>query len=183
MNNTFYLFCIIILFSCKNDYTPKPWGYPRLDLPIQSTQLFKSDCPYNFLKPNYCDLNFKYKNECWFDIEFKDYNAKVHMSYKKINNNLNIYTEDCRLLAYKHAQVAEAISEQVFINDSSQVYGMVYTFNGKTATPLQFYISDSLNHFVRGALYFNTPQSDSISPISNFIKNDIYRIIESWEWK
>jgi len=32
-------------------------------------------------------------------------------------------------------------------------------------------------------LYFNTPQSDSIYPISNFIKNDIYRIIEGWEWK
>ena len=54
----------------------------------------------------------------------------------KIYNNINIYTEDSRLLAYKHAQVAEAISEQVFINDSSQVYGMVYTFNGRTATPL-----------------------------------------------
>ena len=183
MNNKFYLLFIIILYACNNDYSPKPRGFYRIDLPVQSAKLFYSDCPYIFLKPVYSNINFNYKDECWFDLEFKEYNAKVHMSYKKINNNLNIYTEDSRLLAYKHAQVAEAISEQVFINDSSQVYAMVYTFNGKTATPLQFYISDSLNHFVRGALYFNTPQSDSIYPISNFIKNDIYRIIEGWEWK
>ena len=44
-------------------------------------------------------------------------------------------------------------------------------------------LNSSLNHFVRGALYFNSAQNDSITPITNFIKDDIYRIIESWEWK
>ena len=105
------------------------------------------------------------------------------MSYKTLNNDLNEYTEDSRSLAYKHAQIAEAISEQVFLKDSLNVYGMVYTFQGNTATPMQFYLTDSLNHFVRGALYFNSAQNDSITPISNFVKEDIYRIIESWEWK
>ena len=39
---------------------------------------------------------------------------------------------------------------------------MVYTFQGSTATPMQFYLTDSLNHFVRGALYFNSAQNDSL---------------------
>jgi hypothetical protein len=59
----------------------------------------------------------------------------------------------------------------------------VYSFQGNTATPLQFFLTDSANHFVRGALYFNTAVNDSIIPISNFIKDDIYAIIESWKWE
>ena len=183
MSNKLYLFCALIFIACNNNYTPKPWGYSRFDLPEQNTTLFESSCPYSFQQPNYSYNNFKYENECWFDLEFKDFNGKVHMSYKHLKGDLNKYTEDSRLLAYKHAQIAEAISEQVFIKDSLKVYGMVYTFQGSTATPMQFYLTDSLNHFVRGALYFNSAQNDSITPITNFIKDDIYRLIESWEWK
>lgn len=183
MSNKFFLISLLFCWACNNDYTPKPWGYSRVDLPEQTTTLFKDSCPYSFQQPIYSDINFKYENECWFDLEFKDFNGKVHMSYKTLENNLNRYTEDSRSLAYKHAQIAEAISEQVFNKDSSNVYGIVYTFQGNTATPMQFYLTDSLNHFVRGALYFNSAQNDSITPISNFVKEDIYRIIESWEWK
>ena len=183
MSNKLYLFCALIFIACNNDYTPKPWGYSRVDLPEQSTTLFESSCPYSFQQPDYSNINFKYENKCWFDLEFNTFNGKVHMSYKHLKRDLNKYTEDSRLLAYKHAQIAEAISEQVFIKDSLKVYGMVYTFQGSTATPMQFYLTDSLNHFVRGALYFNSAQNDSITPITNFIKDDIYRLIESWEWK
>lgn len=183
MSNKFYLFFVLICLACNNDYTPKPWGYSRVKLPEKSTTLFENSCPYSFQQPDYSDINFKYDNECWFDLEFIDFNGKVHMSYKNLNNNLNEYTEDSRLLAYKHAQIAEAISEQVFVKDSSKVYGIVYTFEGHTATPMQFYLTDSLTHFVRGALYFNSAQNDSITPIANFVKNDIYQLIESWEWK
>lgn len=183
--NTKYLFLTLMLcWACGDSYTPKPWGYSRIDLPQKGSAQFDSDCPFVFQQPNYSEVIFKYKNNnCWFDLEFKDFNGKVHMSYKTLNNDLNEYTEDSRSLAYKHAQIAEAISEQVFLKDSLNVYGMVYTFQGNTATPMQFYLTDSLNHFVRGALYFNSAQNDSITPISNFVKEDIYRIIESWEWK
>jgi gliding motility-associated lipoprotein GldD len=174
----------MLCWACGDSYTPKPWGYSRIDLPQKGSTQFDSDCPFVFQQPNYSEVIFKYKNNnCWFDLEFKDFNGKVHMSYKTLNNDLNEYTEDSRSLAYKHAQIAEAISEQVFLKDSLNVYGMVYTFQGNTATPMQFYLTDSLNHFVRGALYFNSAQNDSITPISNFVKEDIYRIIESWKWK
>ena len=182
MNCKLYFFCILFA-ACNNDYTPKPWGYSRVDLPKHRTTIFESSCPYSFQQPIYSKINFNNEYECWFDLEFKEFDGKVHMSYKHLKDDLNKYTEDSRLLAYKHAQVAEAISEQVFRKDSLKVYGIVYTFKGSTATPMQFYLTDSLNHFVRGALYFNSAQNDSLTPITNFIKDDIYRLIESWKWK
>lgn len=183
MNRAYWFIVLLFCWSCNDTYTPKPWGYSRIDLPQKTTALFESECPFQFQQAEYSDIQFGYENNCWFNLEYKDFNGKVHMSYKSLNNDLNQYTEDSRVLAYKHAQIAEAISEQLFIKDSLKVYGMVYTFQGNTATPMQFYLTDSLNHFVRGALYFNSPQNDSITPISNFIKDDIYRLIESWEWK
>ena len=92
MSNKLYLFCAFVFIACNNDYTPKPWGYTRVDLPEQSTTLFESSCPYSFQQPDYSNINFKYKNECWFDLEFNDFNGKVHMSYKHLKGNLNKFT-------------------------------------------------------------------------------------------
>jgi len=78
---------------------------------------------------------------------------------------------------------ADAISEQVFDNPDESVYGLVYSFEGQSATPMQFYLTDSTSHFVRGALYFNTEMNDSIKPINLFISKDIYHLIEHFEWK
>lgn len=183
MKNKCWLLIVGLFWACGNSYTPKPSGFSRIDFPEKSLSYFSSDCPFVFQKAAYCDVNFNYDNKCWFDLNFNNLNGKVHMSYKELNNNLNEFTEDSRTLAYKHAQIAEAISEQLFTKDSLKVYGMVYTFQGKTATPMQFYLTDSVKHFVRGALYFDTPLNDSITPISNFVKDDIYQLIESWEWR
>ena len=60
---------------------------------------------------------------------------------------------------------------------------MVYDYQGTTATALQFYLTDSANHFFRGALYFDTEVNDSILPVSNFLQEDIKFLIESFQWK
>ena len=183
MNKYFLLISVVYLISCQQKYTPKPEGFSRIDLPIKEKIVSKTNNPFVFEQPIYSEIKVFGEDESWFNLEFDSFNGILHMSYKALNNDLNDYTEDSRELAYKHAQVAEAISEQRFVNDSLRVFGNVYSFQGKTATPLQFYLTDSLNHFVRGALYFNTPINDSIKPISIFIKDDIYDLIESWRWK
>ena len=91
--------------------------------------------------------------------------------------------ENTNDLAYKHTKVAEGITEQAYQNTAKNLYGIVYDFQGNTATAMQFYLTDSIKHFVRGALYFETEINDSIIPINNFLKDDIYHLIESWEWK
>ena len=86
-------------------------------------------------------------------------------------------------MAYKHSRVAEGIIEQSYQNHEKKVFGIVYDFEGSTATAIQFYLTDSAHHFVRGALYFNSEMNDSITPVSDFIKADIYHLVDSWEWK
>ena len=60
---------------------------------------------------------------------------------------------------------------------------MLYDYTGVTATAAQFFLTDSINHFFRGALYFNTEVTDSLLPINNFLKRDIKHLIETFQWK
>jgi gliding motility-associated lipoprotein GldD len=99
-----------------------------------------------------------------------------------LNDNLQEHTEESRKLAYKHDVMADAIAERIYINDSLNVYGILYDYDGMTATAAQFYLTDSTSHFFRGALYFNTEISDSLLPVNNFLKEDVKHIIESFRW-
>ena len=123
------------------------------------------------------------KNNCLFDIDFPALNGKLYVTYLRLRNNLNEHIEQSKKLAYKHNIVADGITEQLYINDSLNVYGVLYDYEGMTATATQFFLTDSINHFFRGALYFNTEVCDSILPINNFVKQDIKHLIETFRWK
>ncbi len=91
--------------------------------------------------------------------------------------------EDSRTLAYKHSQKADAIQEQVFMNPSKNVYGLIYKIEGNAASPMQFFLTDSTNHFLRGALYIrDIPNIDSLKPVIDFLETDIVRLIETTTW-
>ena len=180
-------FKIFLLFSiffigCSEDYTPKPRAFFKIDLPQKDYLKIVIDCPFEFNAPSYSDLVEINKN-CFCNLEFTHQNAILHLTYLPLEENLQEHTEESRSLAYKHDVMAEAIAEQVYINDSLKVYGILYDYAGVTATAAQFYLTDSVNHFFRGALYFNTEVSDSILPLNNFLKMDVKHLIESFRWK
>jgi len=59
----------------------------------------------------------------------------------------------------------------------------VYNFSGETASDMQFFLTDSTHHFLRGALYFNvSPNKDSLAPVISYIKNDIQHLVNSVSW-
>ena len=179
---TKFLFLFIFCVSCSNDYTPKPRAYVKFSFPNKEYQFINVDCPFSFKIPQYASIS-KYDRDCLFNLDFLDQNAKLHITYHKLNNNLYEHTEQSRDLAYKHNVKANAISEQIYSNDSTNVYGIVYDFDGYTATSIQFFLTDSINHFFRGALYFNTEINDSIEPLNLFLKKDIKLLVESFSWK
>lgn len=84
----------------------------------------------------------------------------------------------------KHIPKANAIDEQMYMDENKKVFGMAYTIKGsQAASPYQFYMTDSTEHFLRGALYFNfTPNNDSLKPIIQFLESDIQHLIESLSW-
>jgi gliding motility-associated lipoprotein GldD len=121
----------------------------------------------------------------WINLDFPMFSGTFHLSFKKINNNLNDYIEDSRTLVMKHIPKASAIENRLFENSFAHVYGLTYTISGvDAASPYQLYLTDSTRHFVRGALYFNTvPNNDSLAPVIEFLKEDINHLIETFEWR
>jgi gliding motility-associated lipoprotein GldD len=175
------IFFLLFLTSCFDNYTPKPRGFLKVDLPNKEYEKIDIGCSFYFEKPVYSFLKNIIKDRA-YNLEFPDQNAILHITYLSIDDNLFEHIEQSRSLAYQHDIMADAISESVYINHSDKVYGLLYDYSGVTATAAQFYLTDSIDHFFRGALYFNTEVTDSLLPINNFLKEDIKHIIESFRW-
>lgn len=177
----------MLLTGCQ-EYYPKPRGYYRIDLPAKTYQLTASDILVDFEYPQYSRIETvtsdQKKDDIWFNIVFDQFNARLHLSIMKVNNNFQDLSEDSRNFVYKHTVKADAINETVFHDDLRRLHGIIYELEGNTASSIQFIATDSTSHFLRGALYFNNhPNADSIAPVLSFIKEDIYHIIETLNWK
>jgi len=177
----------IISIGCQRNYTPKPRGYFRISLPEKEYQSFDTTFPYKFDYPTYAKIANDSSNNAeayWVNLEFPQFNGKVHMSYKTIHNNLFELLEDSRSLAYKHTIKADAINEKLFFDETKNVFGILYNIEGDAASSVQFFATDSTQHFLRGSLYFNSiPNKDSLAPVVTFVGEDIIRLMESLEWK
>lgn len=183
----FFSVFLLVTISCKKDYTPKPRGYYRISFQEKTYhQLYSATFPYRFEIPEYSRIvpdDESNAEPFWVNLQIPAHKAELHISYKKVDNNLAKLTEDSRSLAYKHSQKADAIDERVFINPAKKVYGTIYLIDGNAASPLQFYVTDSTKNFIRGALYIReVPNIDSIRPVIDFLTPDIIHLIETTEW-
>lgn len=179
-----WLLCLFCGVGCKQRYVPKPRGYYRIAIPDTSYVSFPfADYPYCFdLSANALAKPLA-DEPYWLDIVYPAFNVRIHCSYKPVHHNLRELSDDAQSFVYKHAGMASAIPEQGFENPDAKVYGVLYTLEGNTASPCQFYLTDSLHHFFRGAVYFNcVPQQDSLAPVINYLDKDVRRIIESLSW-
>lgn len=180
--------------GCQQSYVPKPIAYPRMELPVKGYQPYDlMECPFEFEIPNYTQINttpgIKLRESddyCWMDLEFKGMDAKFHISYKEVQRDYTRLTqliEDAHKLRAKHIKKADYIDERTIATDN-KVYGLFSDIGGNAASQMQFYVTDSVEHFMFGALYFNsTPNYDSIQPAITFIKEDILHLLDSFEWK
>ena len=181
---------VLVAISCgdRDSYLPKPRGYFRIDLPekgytkVDTIERYSFECPqYALITPD----PYSPDEKNWINIEMPQFNGSIHLTHKPVNGNLGEYLEDVHTMVTKHLQKANGMRDSLIVNDEHQVYGLFIEMDGKgVATPMQFYLTDSTKNFVRGALYFNfQPNNDSMQPVINFIREDIDRMIESFEWK
>ena len=185
-----FYFCVFLLAACGNDddfYSPKPKGYFRINFPAKSYTTYDNSCPFIFDIPKYAavvpDKDAK-ADPCWLNIVFPIFKATIHITYKKVDKNLSAYLEDSHELAVKHQVKASGLEEEIVMKDSVKVYGLIYNIEGNAASSLQFYLTDSTTHFLRGSLYFmSRANADSLAPVLGFIKQDIQRMIQSFKWK
>ncbi len=184
---TFVLLAFVhLVVSCDEPVIPKPKGYFRIDLPEHTYQTAEFEkCPFRFEIPVYAavlpDTN-RLSEPCWWYILFPKFNAALYISYKPVKNNLFQFIEDAHSLAYSHTVKANEINQRKILIGRNG--GLMYEIGGNAASPLQFYITDSVNHFLRGSLYFNAlPNADSVAPVTRFLQTDIENMVQTLDWK
>jgi gliding motility-associated lipoprotein GldD len=178
---------VCLLYSCRERAVPKPSGYFRIDLPSKEYRLYDTVCPFVFEYPVYGNISYvvgRNSEPCWFNLEFPRYKASIYFSYKTVNQNLDSLLKDSYDFAYSHSIKADAITELPWQNIENKVYGILYDIKGNTASSIQFFLTDSINNFLRGALYFSAePKADSLAPVIQFFREDIIHLVETFKWK
>ena len=181
-----YILSIVVfgtlLCSCAGDPVPKPHGELRLEFPNANYRSFSKQCPYVF--DTNVNTKIKPRGDCSMIIEYPGMNASIYITYKEVQQDLDVLLRDAQKLTYEHVAKADNITEQPFVNKQANVYGMFYSISGNSASNSQFYLTDSTSHFVTGSLYFNAkPNYDSVLPAAVYLENDIRKIMESFNWK
>ena len=196
-----------VAISCNSDFTPKPRAYYNIELPKHTYKTFdEKSFPYSFEYPVYASISQEGDstgaNPYWINVDFEKFNGHIYISYKKINGN-SIYKvktssgykdslvkntfeglrEESYKLTYKHTVKASGIIDSSFVSDHGST-GVYFYVAGDAATSRQFYITDTTNHFLRGALYFDAaPNADSLSMVSDFLDVDMKHLVKTFKWR
>lgn len=190
MKKLIILFLVFFVLGCKDDVLPKPKAFLRLEYPEPKYQRVETQLPFSFEKNTLADSIGKIKTSRdgmtkGIDLVYPSLKGTIYLSYKKVDeNNLKASLQDAQNLTQKHTIKADEIIEQPFINQEDKVFGMFYEVGGNAASQSQFYVTDSLNHFITGSLYFFAkPNYDSILPAAYYLRNDIKHLMETIKWK
>ena len=182
--NCLCLLLVTTLCSCRQNYVPKPHTYYRIDFPEKEYRLYDSICPFTFEYPVYGMLVSRTESTCWLNITFPGYQGTIHLTYLEVNNNYDQFVENDWKITYKIAQKADAVDHDLYVNPEQNVYGMISDIKGNAASPVQFFVTDSVRNFLRGSLYFYTkPNQDSLAPVITFFREDIVHLMKSIRWK
>jgi gliding motility-associated lipoprotein GldD len=182
-------FCIIIsTLACTEDYSPKPKGYNRIDLPAHDYKKLNGEHPYSF-EISQAAIAQPHKSAStephWIDIVYPELHASVEITYKEINKKqklLDEFLDDSHKLTSKHNIKATAIDQSISRTPNGNT-AMIFELSGEVPSQFQFYVTDSTNNFLRGALYFPTAtKNDSLSPVIEYIKIDMMHLINTVEW-
>ncbi len=206
-----FLLPVFLVAACNSNYTSKKTGYYKIDLPEKKYVLFDDPgIPYSFEYPAYATIvkdstyfDANPENDYWRNIDFKNLNAKIFLSYKvvggkalykikmpngsyKDSSGVNMYDKminDAFNLTNKNDDVATSKKDSLFTT-VNKVSGLLFKLGGNAATQRQFFMTDTTKNFIRGALYFYaSPNADSVKPVVDFIQKDIDHLLTTFRWK
>lgn len=191
MNNVSKLFFLLLLAlliaSCSSDYLPKPKGFNRIDLPASEYQLLPDSFPYSFEYSKHARLlrdSSWIAERYWINLFYPTMDASIQITYKPVTDSIiREYLSDSYKLTSQHNVKAYAIDESI-LELPNGMYASFTELEGDVPTQAQFHISDSVDHFLRGALYFKmATKNDSLAPVIDYLKKDIIQLLMTLEWK
>lgn len=183
--------CSIFALSCKPKPIPepKPIGYFRLELPAHEYAILDTTLPFLFEKSTNSDVVITHpeNSSTWLNVVYPDLNASFRFTIftlKSADSLRNLMISEDRMVKF-HYKKAEDVQYSIIRDTNARLWGQTYEIYGKeVATPFQFWVTDSTNHFVRAALYFDgTPNNDSLQPVIDYLKEDAMQIINTFKWK
>jgi gliding motility-associated lipoprotein GldD len=183
-----FLISILVLSCGQNPYLPKPKGYNRIDLPAHEYTALADSFPYQFEYSKHAKIlkdSSWITERYWIDIFYPAMDANIQLTYKPIKNKAELmqeYFSDSYKLTSQHNVKAYAIDEKVLELPNGD-FASFTELEGEVPTQLQFHVSDSTAHFLRGALYFKTAtKNDSLAPVIRYLKEDALHLLETLEW-
>ncbi len=211
MHRLIYFLFALFIISCNSNYTSKKEGYFKIDFPKKVYTTFNDPTfPYSFEYPVYARIakdssyfNDGSRNPFSINIVFPTFNGTIFISYKNVGgtsvykvknpdgsyrdstgkNSFEKMVNDSYNLTYKNDIKAYSIEDSV-MHTPSNITGVFFKLSGNVATAKQFFLSDTLYHFLRGALYFDaTPNEDSLRPVNAFLQEDMKHLINTLKWK
>ncbi len=204
------IFLLVFSTGCNSPYVSKKRGYFHIELPQRSYQQFNMPgFPYSFEYPTYAKIvkdstyfDSNPENPYWINIDFPQFHGRIFLSYKTIGGKAlykikqrdgsykdslgtNVFdrmVNDAFTLTNKNNVVSNSINDSL-ISTPHGVHGVFFKVGGNAATAKQFFLSDTVKHFIRGALYFDvTPNADSLKPVQDFLQVDMEHMINTFRW-
>jgi gliding motility-associated lipoprotein GldD len=175
--------------SAAPDFTPKPKGYNRIDLPAHAYRELGPGHPYSFEYSKYAkvlrDSSYLAQPD-WLNVYYPQLHANVQVTYTNVVRDRKLYNkmmEDARKLTGKHQIKATSIEEKI-LRTPNGLRASVFELEGEVPSQFQFYTTDSTKHFFRAALYFRTAtDNDSLAPVIEYVKYDMIRMLNSLKYK
>lgn len=183
--------CVGFIFftACKTDFMPKPKGFNRIVLPENEFQVLPDTFPYQFEYSKHALIlgdSSWIAEPYWIDIYYPGFEASIQISYKPVMENqqlLREYLATAYKLTSKHQVKAYAIDEAIIKTKLGKTV-VIAELKGEVPSQYQFFTTDSVHHFLRGALYFNTAtQNDSLAPVIEFVRDDIIHLLNTLQWQ
>ncbi|RED98964.1 gliding motility lipoprotein GldD [Marinoscillum furvescens] len=191
MKNAFaILVALWLLAACSSqDFLPKPKGYNRIDLPGHEYVSLADSFPYHFEYSAHAKIlkdSSWIAERYWIDIYYPELEANFQITYKPIKSKEHLmeeYLSDSYRLTAQHNVKAYAIEEKILELPNGD-YASFTELEGEVPTQLQFHVTDSTTHFLRGALYFNVAtKNDSLAPVIRYMKEDALQMLQTLEWR
>lgn len=193
----FFLYSFFLpffLLACNSNYTvDKKRGYFKIEFPDRQYQEFnRPGYPYTFEYPVYAnivkDTTFfedTPENPWWINIDIPRFAGRIYVSYKEIGkHSLDSLVNDAFTMSFKQHTYKASSIEDSLMRTATGSSGIYFKLAGNTATANQFFLTDSVKHFIRGALYFDaTPNQDSLGIVNDFLKKDLLHLINTLRWK
>jgi gliding motility-associated lipoprotein GldD len=175
--------------ASEPDFTPKPKGYNRIDLPPHAYQQLAPGHPYTFEYSRAAKIlrdSSYLAQPHWINVYYPQLKASVQLTYADLRANPKGYNrllEDARKLTNKHEIKASAIDERT-LKTPNGMRVSVFELQGEVPSQFQFYTTDSTRHFLRGALYFRiATANDSLAPVIEYVKQDMVRLLNTLKYQ